>query len=183
MKLHTPAARELVKQHLRSLEGRDRYLRFGHALTDDSINAYVDGTWNGNNEWFGIVEDNKAIAVVHVAIEGDNKAELGLSVDPAWRGKKLGQALFQRGLVFVRAQGVKDVFMHCLTENAAMKHIANKNHMMLFSSYGETDADLHIDPLPLDPMREAILEQMAIYDNNVRGARNAWKYLIGKENV
>lgn len=177
-KLHTDAEKELIKYHLLSLKERDRYLRFGGVMSDTVIEQYVDRSWDGDNEWLGIVEDGQVIAAIHVALESDTKAELGLSVSPEWRGRKLGQALFARGVLYVRAQGVRDVFMHCLSENAAMKHIAGKNSMIMRTSHGETDADLHVDPLPLDNIREAWVEQLAIYDNTVRGARSAWKYLI-----
>lgn len=180
-KLRSQADKQLVKDHLLSLSERDRYLRFGGAMSNEVIERYVDDTWEGDNEWLGIVEDGAVIAAIHVALETETKAELGLSVNPDWRGKKLGQSLFERGMVYVRAQGVKDVFMHCLTENSIMKHIASKNHMKMFSSYGETDADLQVEPLPFDPIREVFTEQLAIYDNNVRGARNAWKQILERK--
>lgn len=177
-KLNTQLEKQLVKEHLLSLDGRDRYLRFGGSLTDAVIEEYVDRTWVGDNEWLGVVEGGKVIAAIHVALEDECKAELGLSVSPDWRGRRLGQSLFTRGMIYARAQGVKDVFMHCLSENAVMKHIASKNHMTMFTSYGETDADLRVNPLPLDPVRDMFVEQLAIYDNNVRDAQNAWRYLI-----
>lgn len=180
-KLRTDAEKQLVVDHLISLPDRDRYLRFGGALSNLVIEEYVARSWEGSNEWLGIIEDGAVIAAIHVALETETKAELGLSVDPSWRGKKLGQALFERGMLYVRSQGIKNVFMHCLSENAVMKHIAKKNHMKMFSSYGETDADLQVDPLPLDPIREVFVEQLAIYDNNVRGARNAWKHLLERK--
>lgn len=180
-KLHTEVEKQLIKTHLLSLKDHDRYLRFGCVMTDSVIEAYVDRTWDGDNEWLGIVEGGEVIAAVHVALETATKAELGLSVSPQWRGKKLGQALFSRGMLYVRAQGVRDVFMHCLSENATMKHIASKNRMLMRTSYGETDADLHVEPLPFDPIREVFTEQLAIYDNNVRGARSAWKQLVERK--
>lgn len=169
--------RELVKEHLCSLQDRDRYLRFGAMLTDDLINSYVNKCWGTNiDDWFGIIEDNKIIAVIHVAREKDNSAELGLSVDSNWRGKKLGQALFERAVIFLKAKSISDVFMHCLSENAIMRHIASKNQMQMRTSFGETNADLSLpEPTAIDPSVEAFTEQLAIYDNNVRKVRSAWK--------
>ena len=169
--------RELVKEHLRSLQGHDRYLRFGAMLTDELINSYVDRCWGTHMDaWFGIIENNKIIAVIHVAKEKENKAELGLSVNSDWRGKKLGQALFERAVIYLKAIDVKHVFMHCLSENAIMRHIALKNSMEMRTFYGETDADITIENNKfIDPAVEVLTEQLAIYDNNVRKVRSAWK--------
>ena len=180
MKLNTLHELAMVKEHLCSLGPTDRHLRFGGAMSDSTIEHYVDTTWDGDNEWFGIIEDGSVIAAVHVAFENKNKAELGLSVDPQWRGKKLGQALFERAIVFLKARKVHDVYMHCLSENMVMKHIAHKNEMHMQSSYGETDADLVLkDSTPLDKYQELLVENLAQYDNNIRLAKNAWRQFLG----
>ena len=158
----------------------DRYLRFGRIVTDDNINKYVDDSWERPDDiWLGVIEGNMLIAAVHVAKEADGKAELGLSVNSSWRGQKLGQALFERAVTFLRANKYREVFMHCLAENAVMKHIASKNHMKMFTSYGETDADLILpEPSPFDKYNEVLTEQLALYDNTIRHASHAFKTII-----
>jgi hypothetical protein len=37
------------------------------------------------------------------------------------------------------------VFVHCLTENGAMMHLARKNRMRIIPAGGETDARLALD--------------------------------------
>lgn len=180
MKLDTLHEKAMVKEHLHSLQSADRRLRFGGTMSDYAIDHYVDETWDGNNEWLGIVEGDKVIAAIHVAFETPSKAELGLSVDPQWRGKKLGQALFERAIVFLKSKQVHDVYMHCLAENMVMKHIARKNEMHMESAYGETDADLVLkEATPLDKYQEILIENLAQYDNNMRSARNAWRQFLG----
>jgi RimJ/RimL family protein N-acetyltransferase len=180
MKLDTLQHQAMVQEHLCSLQASDRHLRFGGAMSDYSIEHYVAHTWEGANEWLGVVEGDRVIAAIHIAFESETKAELGLSVDPKWRGKKLGQALFERAIVFLKAKQVQEVYMHCLTENAVMRHIAHKNEMHMESCYGETDADLVLkDATPLDKYQEVLIENLAQYDNNMRSARNAWRQFIG----
>lgn len=174
-KLITTIHKEMIKSHLKTLEGRDRYLRFAAMVSDEYIDKYVEDSWLGDNEWFGIVQYDKVIAVVHVAVDG-NKAELGLSVDPEWRGNKLGQAIFERAVISLRAHGINDVFMHCLSENSIIKHIATKNKMVMKTEYGETDADLKLSPsTPLDSITDVVVEHLAIYDSTVRNANAIWK--------
>ena len=170
----------MVQEHLRSLKATDRHLRVGGAMSDSSIDHYVAHTWEGANEWLGVIEDGKVIAAIHIAFETETKAELGLSVDPKWRGKKLGQALFERAIVFLKARQVQDVYMHCLSENAVMRHIARKNEMHMESAYGETDADLVLkEATPLDKYQEVLIENLAQYDNSMRSARNTWRQFLG----
>lgn len=174
---------EMVKSHLKRLQGRDRYLRFSTMMPDDAIDQYVTQSWDSDGAWFGVVEGDQVIAAVHVAFEDKDhtRAELGLSVDPDWRGKKLGHALFERAVVALKARNVQDVFMHCLSENAIVKHIARKNKMVMVSECGETDADLHLPPATVaDVGTNLLVEQMAIYDNNVRSMSNAFKQYFGR---
>lgn len=170
--------RAMVKKHLKRLQDNDRRMRFGVMMPDEAIDKYVNDSWDEDrNVWFGVIEDGEVIAAVHIAQEDDkSRAELGLSVDPDWRGHKLGHAIFERAVVALKARDVRDVYMHCLSENAIVKHIARKNDMVLVSEYGETDADLILpESTPLDVGTNLLVEQMALYDNAVRSITGAWK--------
>ena len=178
-KLSHPYEKVLVKNHLSSLKEEDRRLRFGALLNDESIENYVEDQWNGDGAWFGIYDDNIIIACVHVAVVGE-EAELGLSVEPNHRGQKIGQRLFERAVLYIKSRNIKHVFMHCLSENAVMKHIANKYGMTMVTSYGETDARTTIDLpyTPLDAINEAVAQQLALYDNSIRAFAKAWTNYI-----
>lgn len=183
MSLYSTREQTLVREHLKSLQGYDRYLRFGAMLSDLSIDNYIDQRWSSPNEWLGIIESGRVIAVVHIAIEDDNKAELGLSVDADWRGKKLGQALFERAVIFLRARAIRDVYMHCLSENQAMKHIARKHMMHMEQLHGEVDADLILPPpTPFDEYQEVLTQTLSIYDNNTRQLTSAWRNTFNIKN-
>ena len=83
--------------------------------------------------------------MVHVAFSGEN-AELGLSVLDGRRGTGLGSALFARAVIHLRNRGATEVFVHCLSENAAMMHLARKHGMRVIPEGAETEARLAIDP-------------------------------------
>ena len=184
MSLASAREQTLVEEHLKSLQGHDRYLRFGAMLSDEAIVKYVEQSWGGPNEWLGIIEDRRVIAVVHVAREGDNKAELGLSVDPEWRGQHLGQALFERAVVYLKAHQVRDVYMHCLSENAIMKHIARKNLMQMVTEHGEVDADLILPKgNSIDRYQEVFMHTMSLYDNNARQMSSMWRQILGVDHA
>lgn len=151
--------------HLSALQGEDRRLRFGGVVTDDYIKQYVKGSFNSESMWFGIDHiDGTLVAACHVAVQNGD-AELGCSVDPTFRNQGLAQVMFDRAVTWLRTKGITEVFMHCLSENGAMKHIARKNDMTVISEQGESDANVHIDPpTAMTPFKDAYLDRIAMYD-------------------
>ena len=136
--------------HFISLDTEDRRLRFGSGISDEGIRAYVKRLDFEHDGIFAVQDDElRLVAVVHVALD-DGPAEMGLSVLEAWRGQGLGNALLGRAVMFLRNRGVLSVFMHCLTENASIVHLARKNGMRLAYSGAESDARLELEPATVD---------------------------------
>lgn len=157
--------KEKLITHLQSLQGEDRRLRFGAVVTNDYIKQYVEKTCGvDNNKWFGVDDDCRIVASCHAAII-DGLAELGCSVDKEYRGHGFAQSMFDRAVTWLRARGITDVCMHCLTENSVMRHIARKNDMAVVSEMGETDANVHLEPpTPFVHAVDAYADKMALYD-------------------
>jgi GNAT superfamily N-acetyltransferase len=86
----------------------------------------------------------RLLAVVHVAF--GTSAELGISVLPEARNQGVGTALFERAVMHLRNRGAREAFVHCLSENGAMTHIARKLGMRVIPCGGETDARIGISP-------------------------------------
>lgn len=169
-------------EHLQKLQGEDRRLRFGGLVSDEYIASYVESTCGSHdNKWFGVEEDDKIVAACHTAIMHDELAELGCSVDEDYRGKNLAQLMFDRAITWLRTKGIKDVCMHCLAENAVMKHIARKNDMAVVTEFGESDANVHLSPpTPMVHIVDAYADRMAIYDMVYKNNIKAMKAFIPK---
>jgi len=107
-------------------------------------------------------DDNlRLVAVVHVAVT-EASAELGLSVLPGFRGDGLGSELFARAVMHLRNRGIREVFIHCVTENAAIMHLARKHGMRLVYDGSESDAYLELAPsTPQSIFAEWYQEQQA----------------------
>jgi GNAT superfamily N-acetyltransferase len=165
----TAANREDLRVHFHALGAEDRRLRFGSLLSDQGIDGYVAQIDFNRDAVFGVFDDElKLTGVAHVAIAG-GMAELGVSVLPQTRGQGVGTALFDRAGMFARNGLVKVLFMHCLTENAAMMHIAKKSQMRIVSRSGEADAHLELAPsTPASITREMMHEQIALFDYALR---------------
>lgn len=165
--LHLPvrlrsADRKALTAHFLSLGPEDRRLRFGAALTDEAIRALDERIDFDRDELFAIVgSDLRLVGVVHVAFYPD-QAELGLSVLPEGRGQGLGNALFERAVMHLTNRGVREFFVHCLGENAAMMHLARKHGMRLVREAGEADARLALPAAtPSSHLSEWVGEQHA----------------------
>jgi RimJ/RimL family protein N-acetyltransferase len=170
--------------HLTSLQGEDRRLRFGAVVSDNYIEHYIHSSFDTQSKWFGCEDqDGNLIAACHAAVKGDD-AELGCSVDKQYRGCGLAQEMFDRAVTWLRTQGIKEVFMHCLTENQVMRHIARKNDMTIVSEYGDSDATVGIQPATTATvMKDAYLDRIAFYDMLIKTNYNAFDFYWRRNNT
>ena len=170
--------------------GDDRRLRFGGGLTDEYVYVYLNKAVREphKNMWFVVEDKERIVATCHVAYQkDDNSAELGLTVSPDYRNQKLGQQLFDRGVTWARMMGAESIFMHCLTENHAIQHIARKSGMTVVTLYpsDESQASIKIDKNRLAAgFEDVIMENMAVYDHTMRNQQwffaKFMKRFIGK---
>jgi len=138
--------RPAIVEHFMSLEAEDRRLRFGAPLREEGIRDYVQRIDFVRDRVFAVHDGAmRLLAVVHIAVTG-NRAELGLSVLPEARNHGVGTALFERAVMYLRNRGTGEAFVHCLSENGAMMHIAQKLHMRVVRCGPETDAHILIAP-------------------------------------
>lgn len=162
-----PRHRDDIARHLVALSGEDRYLRFGRALSDSAIREYVERIDFGRDRVFGIhAADLTLIGAGHLALDpAARSAELGLSVDPAVRGKGHGYALLRRGVLYAANRGYRTLFMYCLAENRIMIHLARKAGLTVLVQRGEADARLALDRREHGgALQEAIGDQIALVD-------------------
>ena len=171
--------------NLTKLNKEDRRLRFGASCNDDYIANYVTKSFEQESQWFGVDHiDGHLVATCHVAIF-NGEGELGCCVDDEYRGEGFAQEMFNRSITWLRVHGITHVFMHCLSENTAMKHIAKKNNMVLISEYGETDAAIDVEPAtPATYMQDVYMDRVALYDmlhkNNYRMIKNFFNMSNGE---
>lgn len=182
----TTADRERLVRHFVALGNDDRVLRFGQYASDHMIENYVRGIDFTNDVVFGVFDTGlNLVGVGHLAYlparEDDRgrTAEFGLSVLESARGTGVGSALFARAGIRCRNSGVTTLYMHCLTHNATMMHIASKAGMDIRRDYGEADAYLELPPADSSTiLGEMFEEQAAVFDYALkRQARQAGKLL------
>jgi GNAT superfamily N-acetyltransferase len=170
---------EMVRTHLLDLGENDRRLRFGMHASDQFINSYVNGFNFVKDSFFGVIDSSlKVIGLAHLAYGSENTsqshtAEFGVSVSENGRGFGVGTALFKRSAIHARNTNISILYVHCLSSNAAMMHIARKAGMAVEYAYGEADAYLSLPPSdPQSIILEAMQDQSAIIDFSIKQSFN-----------
>ena len=185
-----PGQRDRMAAHLLSLDEDDRYLRFGYMATDEQVRRYVDSIDFEHDEVFGIYNRwLDLVAVAHLAYSHDPKsaacAEFGVSVLKHARGRGYGARLFDRAVMHARNAGVELLFVHALSENAAMLKIARHAGATLERDGNETEAHLRLPPATFDSrVTQLVEEQIADTDYQLKKqARSFWSFLEGLQEV
>ncbi|HSS46856.1 MAG TPA: GNAT family N-acetyltransferase [Burkholderiales bacterium] len=160
-------SREALRRHFFALPADDIRLRFGSSMSGEGIDAYVDKVDFDRDAVFGVFDnDLQLIGVAHLALDPEHDAaELGVSVLLGHRGRGVGTALFERAEGHARNHYIKILFMHCLTENQPIMHIAQKSGMRVVTGAGESDAHLELTPPDAANVTDELMqERVALWD-------------------
>lgn len=174
--------KDAIFQHLVRLSQPDRYMRFFAALSDHALERYVYSAIDlSTSKGYGIfAEDRKTlIAFAHVSGEETTRvgksAELGISVDEAYRKNGLARRLMDRTLVYCKSHDIEMIYMSCLRENRAMQHLASSSGLKVILDHGEAIAKLKLAEWPMEKVasmsHDLAYQQIAIVDKCYR--RNA----------
>ena len=184
--------RPQILEHLMQLSTRDRYLRFGYTASDEQVVRYVASLNFERDELHGVFNRDLAlVAVAHLAlplaghaaaIHGTVNAalgrcaEFGVSVLTDVRGQHLGSRLYAHAARAARVHGLDHLFIHALTENAAMLRIARR-HGARVERYGsESEAYLKLPPADVNTHVQHLLqEQWAHLDYGVKAQQQQWR--------
>ena len=185
--------RRRLLNHFLTLDDSDRLLRFGSVLPDELITRYVQMLDFSRDTVFGVYDDNlallgvghlafaprEALPVLSEATIKSRIAEFGVSVSASARGMGIGSKLFERAAIHCRNEDVDTLYMHCLSSNQTMIHIAKKAGMEIHRDYGEADAYLKLTPAsPGTMLAEAVAEQFASLDYTLKANTKAARKLL-----
>ena len=175
----TRLERPKLAAHFLALGAEDRRLRFGLPISDASVADYVERIDFGRDVVFGVFDDELNLAGAAHLARAEDHAELGVSVLPAHRGRGIGAALLERAHTHARNWGIGTLFMHCLTENAAMMHLARKQGMRIAAASGEADAHLELAPASAASFAKALLaERVGLFDYALKSQFDAARRLL-----
>ena len=185
--------RRMIK-HFLALDPHDRLLRFGSVLRDEQVQGYVERIDFTRDAVYGVYNRLfRLVAVGHLGFAPKEKipaggaittkdqiAEFGVSVSTTARGMGIGSKMFERAAIHCRNSDVDTLYMHCLSSNKTMMHIAKKAGMEIQRERGEADAYLRLPPAnPASMLQEAIEEQVATIDYNLKANKRFAAKLFG----
>lgn len=157
-------------RHLKNLSDADRYTRFCYNIKDETIDQFILTVLYHPNDHhlFTASVDNKLVGFGHLAREGDNW-ELAVSIDSEYQGQGIANQLMDQMIVWGKTRGIHSVFMHCITQNTKIQHLARKHGLRTVERDG-AEVTSRVDlpaPTPMDYTTQFLHEQQNILEQIV----------------
>lgn len=166
--------------HLKNLTPEDRYTRFCYNAKDEAIDSLILQILYRSEDHYLFTAglDGQRIGFGHLAREGDNW-ELAVSVDKEHQGKGVADALMSHMIAWGRIHGINSVFMHCITHNTKIQHLARKHGLRTVERDGaEVTSQVELPaPTPLDYTADFLREQKDLLDQMADIQQRIWKNL------
>jgi GNAT superfamily N-acetyltransferase len=133
---------------LKGLNAEDRALYFGISVSDDYINDLVQRIESRPTQHDFLVSYNHTgwLGVLHTARVDDLTIEFGLSVFEEYRNMGIGGDLIGEGILWARNRGYRRLFLHCVTRNHVMAHLADKHGLEMTTHSGDVDVMARLSP-------------------------------------
>lgn len=172
--------------HLKGLSETDRYTRFCYNVKDENIDRFILSILYtaDDHHLFTATLGDKLVGFGHLARE-NNDWELAVSVDGACQGQGVADRLIDFMIEWGTTRGVHSVFMHCITQNAKIQHLARKHGLRMVERDG-SEVTSKVDlppPTPMDYtadfMREQrdLIEQMSDIQRRLLANLNPLTYI------
>jgi GNAT superfamily N-acetyltransferase len=160
-----PDERGELAAHFKRLDQNSRRMRFGHAVADAFIDAYVAGCDDQSGIVFGYFVDDELRAVAELRKRGalwTEEAEAAFSVEAEYQNCGLGTELMGRVIRAARNRNIHHLYVMCLADNTRMQRIARRHDAALRFSYGEVVGEIvPRGPNPFTMFEEALEDQRA----------------------
>lgn len=154
-------------KHLKYLPDVDRYTRFCYNIKDEAIDQFILSILYhpDDHHLFTATLDDVIVGFGHLAREGNNW-ELAVSVDNAYQGQGVANNIMDFMIVWGKTRGIHSVFMHCITQNAKIQHLARKHGLRMVERDGaEVTSKVDLPPAtPMDYTADFLREQKELLE-------------------
>jgi RimJ/RimL family protein N-acetyltransferase len=167
-------------QHLKNLSEADRYTRFCYAIKDENIDQFILlMLYNDDDHHLFTAEiNNTIVGFGHLAREGVDW-ELAVSVDGKYQGRGVADQIMNFMIDWGKTRGIHSVFMHCITQNSKIQHLARKHGLRMVERDG-AEVTSRVDlppPTPMDYTAEFLREQRELLEQMTDIQRRMWANL------
>lgn len=166
--------------HLKNLSEADRYTRFCYNIKDENIDKFILSIlYNADDHHlFTATKNDKIVGFGHLAREGEDW-ELAVSVDCDHQGQGVADQLMMFMIDWGKTRRVHSVFMHCITQNAKIQHLARKHGLRMVERDGaEVTSKVDLPaPTPMDYTADFMREQRELLEQMTDLQRRMWANL------
>lgn len=172
-------------EHLKNLTDEDRYTRFGFAASSATIDSMILNILyhQDDHHIFTYYTEGRIVGFGHLAREGADW-ELAVSVDRDYQGRGIANELMDYMIDWGKTHGVEVLYMHCITENQKIQHLARKHGLKSWDRAGhELTSRVRLpDPTVFDYTANFVREQSDLAADIVRLQRAWLRNWTGKLN-
>jgi RimJ/RimL family protein N-acetyltransferase len=166
--------------HLKSLTEEDRYTRFCNSIKDEGIDQFILSILYhpDDHHLFTATLDDEVVGFGHLAREGDDW-ELAVSVDSSCQGQGVANNIMNFMIVWGKTRSIHSVFMHCITQNQKIQHLARKHGLRMVERDGsEVTSKVDLPPAtPMDYTADFLREQKDLLEQMADIQRRMWANL------
>lgn len=167
-------------KHLKNLPEADRYTRFCYNINNENIDQFILSVLYhaDNHHLFTATLDDNIVGFGHLAREGDNW-ELAVSVNSEHQGQGVADRIIDFMIAWGKTRGIHSVFMHCITQNQKIQHLARKHGLRMVERDG-TEVTSKVDlpaPTPMDYTADFMREQRELLEQMTDIQRKMWANL------
>lgn len=166
--------------HLKNLSEVDKYTRFCYNIKDENIDKFILSILYhaDDHHLFTATRDDKIVGFGHLAREGEDW-ELAVSVAGEYQGQGVADQLMVFMIDWGKTRRVHSVFMHCITQNAKIQHLARKHGLRMVERDGaEVTSKVELpQPTPIDYTADFLREQRELLEQMTDLQRKLWANL------
>lgn len=162
--------------HLKNLSPEDRYTRFGYAASATTIDQMILAILyhQDDHHIFTYRADSKIVGFGHLAREG-TEWELAVSVDREYQGRGIANEIMDYMIAWGKTHGVHVVFMHCITENQKIQHLARKHGLKTVQREGhEITAQVQLPPPTVFDYTHSFVREQTELATDIVKLQRAW---------
>ena len=99
------------------------------------------------------------LGTLHIAEVTQQQVEFGLIVHRDHRGLGIGSDLLTQGITWARNRGYTELFMHCLSHNAAVKHLCHQHGLEPRDLGGDSETKIALAPATWITVNQELVTQ------------------------
>jgi RimJ/RimL family protein N-acetyltransferase len=166
---------ELYGSWLREQSEETLATYFGIAVNDTYITHLIDGIASNPEEHHFLVatQGTTWAGVIHMARVSESEMEFGIMVTEQYRNQGIADQLMSEAIVWIQNRGFDTLYLHCVTWNRAMKHLAHKHGLIMQEDHGDTEVCSRIPP----PGMISYAKEAATHNRNIFiiSLQQAWR--------